>query len=51
SALICQEAGAFIVEHQDRNLVVHEHGQRRTPIVAATSELLASVRQVRAQQN
>ena len=26
SALICQEAGAHIVEHQDRNLVVHEHG-------------------------
>ena len=51
SALICQEAGALIVEHQDRSLVVHEHGQRRTPIVAATSELLVSVRQVRAQQN
>jgi fructose-1,6-bisphosphatase/inositol monophosphatase family enzyme len=51
SALICQEAGALIVEHQDRNLVVHEHSQRRTPIAAATSELLASVRQVRAQQN
>jgi fructose-1,6-bisphosphatase/inositol monophosphatase family enzyme len=50
SALICQEAGALIVEHQDRSLVVHEHGQRRTPIAAATSELLASVRQVRAQQ-
>jgi hypothetical protein len=30
---------------------VHEHSQRRTPIAAATSELLASVRQVRAQQN
>jgi myo-inositol-1(or 4)-monophosphatase len=51
SALICQEAGALIVEHQDRNLVVHEHSQRRTPIAAATSELLVSVRQVRAQQN
>ena len=51
SAFICQEAGALIVEHQDRSLVVHEHGQRRTPIAAATSELLASVRQVRAQQN
>ena len=51
SALICQEAGALIVEHQDRSLVVHEHGQRRTPIVAATPELLATVRQIRAQQN
>ncbi len=50
SALICQEAGAFIVEHQDRSLVVHEHGQRRTPIAAATSDLLASARQIRAQQ-
>ena len=50
SALICQEAGAQISEHQDRDLVVHQHGQRRTPIVAATPELLLSVRQVRAQQ-
>ncbi|MBJ7271756.1 MAG: inositol monophosphatase [Ilumatobacteraceae bacterium] len=50
SALICQEAGARIAEHQDRDLVVHQHGQRRTPIVAATPELLLSVRQVRAQQ-
>ena len=50
SALICQEAGAQIAEHQDRDLVVHQHGQRRTPIMAATTELLLSVRQVRAQQ-
>lgn len=50
SALICQEAGAQIAEHQDRDLVVHQHAQRRTPIVAATPELLLSVRQVRAQQ-
>ena len=50
SALICQEAGAQIAEHQDRSLVVHQHNQRRTPIVAATPELLVSVRQVRAQQ-
>ena len=50
SALICQEAGAQIAEHQDRDLVVHQHGQRLTPIVAATPELLLSVRQVRAQQ-
>jgi fructose-1,6-bisphosphatase/inositol monophosphatase family enzyme len=50
SALICQEAGAQIAEHQDRDLVVNQHGQRRTPIVAATPELLLSVRQVRAQQ-
>ena len=50
SALICQEAGAQIAEHQYRDLVVHQHGQRRTPIVAATPELLVSVRQVRAQQ-
>ena len=50
SVLICQEAGAQIAEHQDRDLVVHQHAQRRTPIVAATPELLLSVRQVRAQQ-
>lgn len=51
SALICQEAGAQIVEHQDRDLVVHQHDQRRTPIAAATPELLVSVRKVRQQQN
>ncbi|MBM3805662.1 MAG: inositol monophosphatase [Actinobacteria bacterium] len=51
SALICQEAGAQIVDHQDRSLVVHEHAQRRTPIAAATAELLASVRRIRGQQN
>ncbi len=51
SALICQEAGAQIVEHRDRSLIVHDHSQRRTPIVAATPELLSKVRQIRAQQN
>jgi len=50
SVLICQEAGALIVEHQDRGLVVHEHAQRRTPIAAATPELLVSVRQVRGEE-
>ena len=50
SALICQEAGAQIVEHQGRSLVVHEHGQRRTPIAAATPNLLAQVKTVRDQK-
>ena len=51
SALICQEAGAQIVEHQGRSLVVHEHGQRRTPIAAATPNLLAQVKTVRDQKS
>lgn len=38
--LICAEAGAPIVDAYGRDLVVREHGQRRTPVAAATPELL-----------
>jgi myo-inositol-1(or 4)-monophosphatase len=38
--LVCQEAGAHVVETFGRDLVVREHGPRRTPVAAATPELL-----------
>jgi myo-inositol-1(or 4)-monophosphatase len=38
--LICREAGAVVEEAFDRELVVREHGPRRTPVAAATPELL-----------
>ena len=50
SLLICQEAGACFVEHQGRDFIVLEHSHRRTPIVAATPELLAIVKQIRDQK-
>jgi len=38
--LVCQEAGASIVDAEGRDLVVLDHNDRRTPVAAATSELL-----------
>jgi myo-inositol-1(or 4)-monophosphatase len=38
--LICQEAGAFVQEAFGRDLVTLEPGVRRTPVAAATAELL-----------
>lgn len=38
--LICQEAGAVIGEGHDRPLTITDPGLRRTPIAAATPELL-----------
>jgi myo-inositol-1(or 4)-monophosphatase len=38
--LICQEAGAHIADTFGRDLVVREFGPRRTPVAAATAELL-----------
>ena len=38
--LICTEAGAVIGESLGRDLVTLEHGDRRTPVAAATPELL-----------
>ncbi|MDP1818852.1 MAG: inositol monophosphatase family protein [Acidimicrobiales bacterium] len=40
--LICQEAGASVVDAWDRPLVTLEHAARRTPIAAATPELLGA---------
>jgi fructose-1,6-bisphosphatase/inositol monophosphatase family enzyme len=39
-ALVCQEAGAVVVDAYDRPLTTIEHAARRTPIAAATPALL-----------
>jgi fructose-1,6-bisphosphatase/inositol monophosphatase family enzyme len=39
--LVCQEAGAVVVDAWDRELVTLDHAARRTPMAAATPELLA----------
>jgi fructose-1,6-bisphosphatase/inositol monophosphatase family enzyme len=49
SILICQEAGAVAVDHLDRELLVTTYDDKRTPIVAASPQLLAQLRQVRLQ--
>ena len=41
--LVCKEAGAVIVDAEDRDLVVLEHADRRTPVAAATPELLVQL--------
>jgi myo-inositol-1(or 4)-monophosphatase len=38
--LVCEEAGALVVDVDDRELVVLEPAERRTPIAAATPALL-----------
>ena len=40
--LICQEAGALVVDAFDRPLVTLDHAARCTPVAAATPELLAA---------
>jgi len=47
SLLICEEAGVAIGEHNDYELLVTEHRDRRTPLVAATPELLSVLRELR----
>ena len=49
SILICQEAGVVAVDHLDRELLVTTYDDKRTPIVAASPQLLAQLRQVRLQ--
>jgi fructose-1,6-bisphosphatase/inositol monophosphatase family enzyme len=46
--LVCQEAGALASEAYGRELVELEHGCRRTPVAAATPELLAEALAARA---
>ncbi|MDA8294984.1 MAG: hypothetical protein M0004_00110 [Actinomycetota bacterium] len=45
--LICEEAGAVVGDAHGRELVVREHGERRTPIAAGTPELYAALRAAR----
>jgi len=40
AALVCQEAGGVVVDVNGRDLAVLEHGARRTPVAAASPELL-----------
>jgi hypothetical protein len=47
SIMICEEAGVSFAEHEDRDLAVMEYAAKRTPIVAATPELLAALREIR----
>ena len=46
--LVCQEAGAVVADAQGRELVVTDHDARRTPLAAATPELLAELVTARA---
>jgi len=46
-ALICQEAGAVVVDALGRELAVLDHDARRTPVAAATPELLEALLSVR----
>ena len=46
--LVCQEAGAAVVEMTGRDLVVRTHGPRRAPVAAATKDLLATIVAARA---
>ena len=45
--LVCQEAGAAVVDAFDRPLVTIEHAARRTPVAGATPELLAEALEAR----
>ncbi len=46
--LVCQEAGAMVADAAGRDLVARGHQDRRTPLAAATPELLEDVRLRRA---
>jgi hypothetical protein len=47
SIMICEEAGVSFSEHEDRDLAVTKYASKRTPIVAATPELLEALREIR----
>jgi hypothetical protein len=38
--LVCQEAGAVVVDAHGRDLVTLEHAERRTPVAGATQQLV-----------
>jgi fructose-1,6-bisphosphatase/inositol monophosphatase family enzyme len=42
-ALVCREAGALVVDAQDRDLVTLDYTDRRTPVAAGTQPLLDEV--------
>jgi fructose-1,6-bisphosphatase/inositol monophosphatase family enzyme len=45
--LVCSEAGAPVVDAAGRDLIARGHADRRTPLAAATPELLEAVREAR----
>jgi len=45
--LVCREAGVPVVDAEERELVVLDHAARRTPVAAATPELLDEVLEAR----
>jgi fructose-1,6-bisphosphatase/inositol monophosphatase family enzyme len=45
--LVCREAGASIADGDGRDLVTLEHDERRTPVAAATPELLDQLLEAR----
>lgn len=47
ASLVCAEAGVPIVDAHGRDLVVLDHDARRTPVAAATPQLLEALLQVR----
>jgi fructose-1,6-bisphosphatase/inositol monophosphatase family enzyme len=47
SVHICAEAGAVVGEVHGRGLIVTEHSERRSPMVAATPRLLAALGNIR----
>ncbi len=42
--LVCQEAGAVVADVEGRELVVLDHGARRSPVAAASPSLLGQLR-------
>ena len=47
SVHVCIEAGVIAGELGDRDLIVTQHGERRSPVVAATPALFEQVRRIR----
>ena len=47
SVHVCIEAGAPVGELGGRDLIVTQHGERRSPVVAATPALFEQVRRIR----
>jgi myo-inositol-1(or 4)-monophosphatase len=45
--LVCREAGAVVVDAEGRDLVHLDHAARRSPLAAATPQLLAAVQGIR----
>jgi len=46
--LVCQEAGATVMDAFDRDLVLRDTAARRTPVAAATPALLSELVSARA---